>query len=365
MNQELTTGNRLGMQTVPQTFNEQMRFAEVVSQAKGMLPRAYEGNPANVLVAVQYGASLGIEPMAALQNIDVIQGTPTLSAKAVAALVRANGHKLWMSEDEQNMSATCTIVRNDDKEHPVTVTRDKAWAQRMGLLTKDNATCTIVRNDDKEHPVTVTRDKAWAQRMGLLTKDNYKKQPTTMLMWRAVTACANRACPELFLGLGGAYTADELHDMDLSEDTSVEATVVEDDGSWPESKVELVNRIDRIIDQLGYQGRTHMRVYELLKARWNSSTVSTGSSTSSAIRDAPICASTNCCMKRRSLTRSWILTKASSPCGARPATSSSPTALKPSCNKPKNAKQTMKNQPNRPHRLNQLRSLRSETRADS
>lgn len=229
MNQELTTGNRLGMQTVPQTFNEQMRFAEVVSQAKGMLPRAYEGNPANVLVAIQYGASLGIEPMAALQNIDVIQGTPTLSAKAVAAMVRANGHKLWMSEDEQNMSATCTIVRNDDKEHPVTVTRDKAWAQRMGLLTKDN----------------------------------YKKQPTTMLMWRAVTACANRACPELFLGLGGAYTADELHDMD--DLTPVEATVVEDDDAWPKSKLDLIARIDNIIESVvGTNHANRKRVYELL-----------------------------------------------------------------------------------------------------
>lgn len=229
MNQELTTGNRLGMQTVPQTFNEQMRFAEVVSQAKGMLPRAYEGNPANVLVAIQYGASLGIEPMAALQNIDVIQGTPTLSAKAVAAMVRANGHKLWMSEDEQNMSATCTIVRNDDKEHPVTVTRDKAWAQRMGLLTKDN----------------------------------YKKQPTTMLMWRAVTACANRACPELFLGLGGAYTADELHDMD--DMAPVEATVVEDDDAWPKSKLDLIARIDNIIESVvGTNHANRKRVYELL-----------------------------------------------------------------------------------------------------
>lgn len=229
MNQELTTGNRLGMQTVPQTFNEQMRFAEVVSQAKGMLPRAYEGNPANVLVAIQYGASLGIEPMAALQNIDVIQGTPTLSAKAVAAMVRANGHKLWMSEDEQNMSATCTIVRNDDKEHPVTVTRDKAWAQRMGLLTKDN----------------------------------YKKQPTTMLMWRAVTACANRACPELFLGLGGAYTADELHDMD--DMAPVEATVVEDDDAWPKSKLDLIARIDNIIESVvGANHANRKRVYELL-----------------------------------------------------------------------------------------------------
>lgn len=229
MNQELTTGNRLGMQTVPQTFNEQMRFAEVISQAKGMLPRAYEGNPANVLVAIQYGASLGIEPMAALQNIDVIQGTPTLSAKAVAAMVRANGHKLWVSEDEQNMSATCTIVRNDDKEHPVTVTRDKAWAQRMGLLTKDN----------------------------------YKKQPTTMLMWRAVTACANRACPELFLGLGGAYTADELHDMD--DMAPVEATVVEDDDAWPQSKLDLIARIDNIIESVvGANHANRKRVYELL-----------------------------------------------------------------------------------------------------
>ena len=230
MNQELTTGNRLGMQTVPQTFNEQMRFAEVVSQAKGMLPRAYEGNPANVLVAIQYGASLGIEPMAALQNIDVIQGTPTLSAKAVAAMVRANGHKLWVNEDEQNMSATCTIVRNDDKEHPVTVTRDKAWAQRMGLLTKDN----------------------------------YKKQPTTMLMWRAVTACANRACPELFLGLGGAYTADELHDMD--DMAPVEATVVEEDAdAWPKSKLDLIARIDNIIESVvGANHANRKRVYELL-----------------------------------------------------------------------------------------------------
>lgn len=229
MNQELTTGNRLGMQTVPQTFNEQMHFAEVISQAKGMLPRAYEGNPANVLVAVQYGASLGIEPMAALQNIDVIQGTPTLSAKAVAALVRANGHKLWMSEDEQNMYATCTIVRNDDKEHPVTVTRDKAWAQRMGLLTNDN----------------------------------YKKQPTTMLMWRAVTACANRACPELFLGLGGAYTADELHDMD--DMAPVEATVVEEDDAWPKSKLDLIARIDNIIESVvGTNHANRKRVYELL-----------------------------------------------------------------------------------------------------
>lgn len=100
--------------------------------------------------------------------------------------------------------------------------------------------------------------------MGLLTKDNYKKQPTTMLMWRAVTACANRACPELFLGLGGAYTADELHDMD--DMAPVEATVVEeDDDAWPKSKLDLIARIDNIISMLGItKPHLRLRVYELL-----------------------------------------------------------------------------------------------------
>lgn len=233
MSQELATGNSLGMQTVPKTFGEQMRFAELVSQSKGMLPRAYEGNPANVLVAVQYGASLGIEPMAALQNIDVIQGKPTLSAKSVAALVRGAGHRLYLDEDEVHKTVTCTIIRKDDPEHPFRAVRDMAWAQQMGLTGKDN----------------------------------YKKQPMVMLMWRSITACANKACPELFLGLGGAYTADELHDMDTPtpEDTHVEATVVEDDDAWPESKVELVNRIDRIINECGFvKPKTHLRVWELL-----------------------------------------------------------------------------------------------------
>lgn len=230
MNQELTTSNRLGMQTVPKTFGEQMHFAEVISQAKGMLPRAYEGNPANVLVAVQYGASLGIEPMAALQNIDVIQGTPTLSAKAVAAMVRAAGHRLYLDEDETNKAVTCTIIRADDKDHPFRAVRDMAWAQQMGLTSKDN----------------------------------YKKQPMTMLMWRAITACANKACPELFLGLGGAYTADELHDMD--DMAPVEATVVEeDDDAWPKSKLDLIARIDNIIESVvGTNHANRKRVYELL-----------------------------------------------------------------------------------------------------
>ena len=154
----------------------QMDYARAVSTAN-LLPQAYRGKPADIMLAVGLGQSMGLSPAESLYRIDVIQGKPTASAELIAANVRKAGHILRLRVDEQAVSATCTIIRADDPDY--------------------------------EH--TVTRDKAWAQTMGLLAKDNYKKQPATMLGWRAVTACARMACPEALYGV--AYTADEMGDL--------------------------------------------------------------------------------------------------------------------------------------------------------
>ena len=229
MNQEIMP-TQFGTEQMELALNQQRALAADFSQAHGLIPPAFEGRKEAIFLAMQYGASVGLNPIASLQNINVIKGKPSFSGQTYAGLVRNAGHTLRIDRDEKHMRATCTIIRKDDPQHPYVSVFDMDKAKKAGLTSNPS----------------------------------YQKYPMQMLTWRAVTDCARMACSELFLGIGGAYTAEELHDMDLSEDTSVEATVVEDDGSWPESKVELVNRIDRIIDQLGYQGRTHMRVYELL-----------------------------------------------------------------------------------------------------
>ena len=71
-----------------------------------------------------------------------------------------------------------------------------------------SVTATIIRSDDPDFEHTVTRDMAWAQSMGLSGKDNYKKQPLTMLEWRAISAVARKACSEALYGVG--YTPDEI-----------------------------------------------------------------------------------------------------------------------------------------------------------
>jgi hypothetical protein len=154
-------------------LSEQMRYAQTVSTG-ALLPQAYRGRPADILIAIGLGQAMGLSPAESLYRIDVIQGKPTASAELIAANVRKAGHKLRVRGDET--SCTATIVRADDPDFPFEVTRDIAWVKRMQL--------------DK--------------------KDNYLKQPGTMLQWRAVAAVARLACPEALYGV--AYTPDELDD---------------------------------------------------------------------------------------------------------------------------------------------------------
>jgi len=167
-------------------LSEQMEFARAVSDGS-LLPDSYRGKPANVLIAVGLGTAMGLSPAESLYRIDVIQGKPTASAELIAANVRKAGHKLRVQGDEQSCTAT------------------------------------IIRRDDPDFPFTITRDLAWAQRMGLTTKSNYKSQPGTMLQWRAISAVARLACPEALYGV--AYTPDEMwDDQPATERVTVEPT---------------------------------------------------------------------------------------------------------------------------------------------
>lgn len=189
--------------TLGPSLNEQVELAKALAPSD-IIPAAYQGKPANIVVAIEFGQSMGLSPAESLYRINVIKGKPTASAELIAAQVRKAGHKLRVSKDEANTSVTCTIVRSDDPKYPFVVTRDKAWAQQMGLAVKEN----------------------------------YRKQPLTMLTWRAITACAREACPEALFGV--AYTPDEMHDFDSVEPVSVDesATVSVVDENAPVDDVQ-------------------------------------------------------------------------------------------------------------------------------
>lgn len=152
-------------------MNDKMQYAQALAQAS-LLPKQYQRNPGNVLLAVELGESLGIPPIQAINTVHVIEGKPSASAALISMLVRRAGHQLR--------------IKGDDK----------------------SATAEIVRHDDPEFTYSVTWDMERARNAKVTGKDNWLKYPAAMLKARATTEVARDACQEALMGV--QYTPEEL-----------------------------------------------------------------------------------------------------------------------------------------------------------
>lgn len=157
------------------TLRDQMDFATALAGAS-LLPRAYQNQPANVLLAIQTGYALGLPPMEAINSIHVIEGKPTLSADLMAALIRRAGHKLRITEE-----ATADGPR---------------------------VTASLVRADDPDFTFTVVWDRAKAKAANLHGKGNWSKYEGQMMRARAITELARTGASDVLHGV--AYDPEEL-----------------------------------------------------------------------------------------------------------------------------------------------------------
>lgn len=139
-----------------------------------LLPDAYRGKPANVLLAVETGRALGISPVEAINKINIIKGKPTISPELMAALVRRAGHKVRVSATDTR--AEVTIIRADDP-------------------------------DFVPDPVVWTIEKA--KRAGIANRDQWSRYPSAMLRSRALSEACRMWASDALAGV--TYTPEEMH----------------------------------------------------------------------------------------------------------------------------------------------------------
>lgn len=159
-----------------------MQYIKTLSSGGSMIPAALcdngVPNPGKILVVTETGAMLGLQPMAALAGIHVIEGKASISAGMMSALVRAAGFKL-------RVRSTGTMAG-----------RDLA------------VTATLIRPDDPDEPFVATWTVERATRAKLMGKDNWVKYTEAMLKARAISEVCREGAEDVLKGIH--YTPEEL-----------------------------------------------------------------------------------------------------------------------------------------------------------
>lgn len=159
--------------------------------ASSLVPQVYRGNVANCLIAMELASRIGVSVLAAMQNLDVIQGKPSWSSKFLIATVNASGR--------------FTPLRFE-------------WGGEVG---KDSWAC---RAHAKDRETNERLDGPWitmlmAKREGWATKSGSKWQtmPELMFMYRSAAFWSRIYAPEISVGF---QTAEEAEDVARSSGDS-------------------------------------------------------------------------------------------------------------------------------------------------
>lgn len=169
----------------PRTIQEAILFAEMILES-GMAPKAYQGKkPASIVVALQFGLELGLQPMQSLQNIANINGNPSIWGDAALALCLSK--------------SVCEYVVEQDLEDIKKAGKAVCRAKRRGSPEEVKRTFSL---DD-------------AKTAGLLGKDTpWKTYPNRMLQLRARGFALRDAFPDILKGLA---LAEEVMDYSTIE----------------------------------------------------------------------------------------------------------------------------------------------------
>lgn len=173
---EAIDGEARELTTIDHTTGEIVEYLPAPMQEamwlvqSGFLP-AHIRTPQQAFAIIQMGKELGLQPMAALNQIYVIQGKPTASTQLMLALAQRSGELEDFDVEADDNQATCYVKRRGVRAHTEVFTFEDA------------------------------------KKLGLASRDQWQKQRANMLKHRAIAANLRITFADVIMGL---YTPDEM-----------------------------------------------------------------------------------------------------------------------------------------------------------
>ena len=237
------------------SFGLACRMADSLSQST-IVPKAYQGNPANCMIAIEMASRINTSPMMVMQNLYIVNGSPAWSSQWIIAMI--NNSKRYKTElkfdlryDEHGAPLSCMAGAEDYNGNKVT----------GPVITMQMA-----------------KDEGWISKNG----SKWRTMPEVMIRYRAASFFGRLNCPDMIMGI---YSQEEVIDGfgdPLDESTPVvEADIVEDTRVISqEERQKLMQAIAEkfedtkmrnkvyveVLKELGLRNSSNMTVAQLSKA---------------------------------------------------------------------------------------------------
>lgn len=166
-----------------QSFELMQRVSKAFA-ASDLVPKSYQGNLANCMIALDMAQRIGANPLMVMQNLYIVHGTPGWSSKFLIATINACGRY--------------SSLRYEWKGNP----NDKDYGCRAWAIERD----TGERLDGIWVTWEMVRAEGWSSKNG----SKWNTMPDQMFVYRSAAFWQRAYAPELGMGL---QTAEEIGDV--------------------------------------------------------------------------------------------------------------------------------------------------------
>lgn len=182
--------SEVGFSLQPRNLKEALKICEYLASSS-LVPKQYQGNPQDVLVAINWGQEVGLKPLQSLNSVAVVNGTPSMYGAAPLALARQHPDFEWILEDNEAFAYARDNV--------------KGWEHLKDKNPDDTSICIIKRSG--EPPVVREFSKEDVKTAGL--GNVHKSYPKDMRKYRARSRALEASFGDVLKGIHQAEIVEE------------------------------------------------------------------------------------------------------------------------------------------------------------
>lgn len=176
-------GGTLSVFANAESFNLATRMATALAQST-VVPKAYQGNVGNCMIAIEMASRINTSPMMVMQNLYIVNGNPAWSSQWIIAMI--NSSKRYKTELQFEFG-------HDAADGGLSC---KAWAEDYSGHKVEGPKITM----------KMANEEGWATKSG----SKWKTMPEVMIRYRAASFFGRMNCPDMIMGI---YSQEEVLDM--------------------------------------------------------------------------------------------------------------------------------------------------------